>query len=84
MPQVPRMTVERVLSLSSNDPNSPFYDSTGTPMKPIAKIHLMRQRLYEKSCTEEDPKSESAGLFLIFLHSTINIIRILFQLFVNH
>lgn len=67
MPQVPRMTVQRVLSPIYNDENSPFYDTTGTPMKPIAKLHLTRQRLYEKSCTEDEPKSESAGrLSLIF------------------
>ncbi|VVC28842.1 Hypothetical protein CINCED_3A000467 [Cinara cedri] len=60
MLQVPRMTIQRVLSSSGNDPRSPFYDPTGVPMKPIAKLHLTRQRLYEKSCSEDEVKSESA------------------------
>lgn len=64
MPQVPTMTVQRVLSSNPNDTSSPFYDENGTPMKPIAKIHLMRQRLYEKSCSEEESKSESTGCFI--------------------
>lgn len=59
MPQVPRMTIQRVLVANANDEHSPFYDSTGAQMKPIAKLHLMRQRLYEKSCLEEESKTES-------------------------
>lgn len=62
MPQVPRMTIQRVLSLTGNDPRSPYYDPTGAPMKPIAKLHLTRKRLYEKSCSEDEVKSESGGL----------------------
>lgn len=61
MLQVPRTAIERVWSPSLSDERSPFYDPNGAPMKPIAKLHLMRQRLYEKSCSEEEPKSESAG-----------------------
>lgn len=54
-----------MLSLTSNDPRSPFFDQTGAPMKPIAKLHLTRQRLYEKSCSEEEGNSESTGLLLL-------------------
>ncbi|XP_025414677.1 spondin-1 isoform X3 [Sipha flava] len=60
MPQVPRMTIKRVLVANANDAHSPFYDPTGALMKPIAKLHLMRQRLYEKSCIEEESKTESS------------------------
>lgn len=61
MLQVPRMAINRVWSPILIDEHSPFYDPAGVPMKPIAKLHLARQRLYEKSCSEEEPKSESAG-----------------------
>lgn len=58
------MTVQRVLSANPNVMSSPFYDNSGSPMKPIAKIHLTRQRLYEKSCSEEESKSESTGCYI--------------------
>ncbi|XP_060858413.1 spondin-1 isoform X4 [Metopolophium dirhodum] len=60
MPQVPIMNIERVWPSNINDMRSPFYDQSGAQMKPIAKLHLMRQRLYEKSCSEEESKTESA------------------------
>lgn len=68
MPQVPRMNVQRVWSPDSNDERSPFYvkDPLSATMKPIAKLHIMRQRLYEKSCSEDEPKAESAGLLILF------------------
>lgn len=67
MPQVPIMPIQRLWDSSANDERSPFYDETGAQMKPIAKLHLMRQRLYEKSCVEEEPKTENSGL----LHSFV-------------
>ncbi|EEC16558.1 F-spondin, putative [Ixodes scapularis] len=33
--------------------DSPFYDPTGAPMKPVARLTVTRQRIYEKSCDEE-------------------------------
>lgn len=60
MPQVPIMNIERLWPLNTNDVRSPFYDQSGAQMKPIAKLHLMRQRLYEKSCLEEETKTESS------------------------
>jgi len=63
--QVPRTAIDRVWSPTLTDERSPFYDPTGAPMKPIAKLHLTRQRLYEKSCSDDvEPKSESAGKFV--------------------
>jgi len=66
MPQVPIMNIERLWPLNTNDVRSPFYDQSGAQMKPIAKLHLMRQRLYEKSCSEEETKTESSGLLFRF------------------
>lgn len=33
--------------------DSPFYDENGGKMKPLARLTLSRQRLYEKNCTAE-------------------------------
>lgn len=70
MPQVPRMTVQRVLVANANNAQSPFYDPTGAQMKPIAKLHLMRQRLYEKSCLEEESKTESSSVLCFVVYKS--------------
>ncbi|KAG5886701.1 hypothetical protein JTB14_015766 [Gonioctena quinquepunctata] len=46
----PRQPIRRLRVNIPNDPRSPFYDVTGTPLKPLARLTLSRQRLYEKSC----------------------------------
>ena len=69
MPTTPREPIRRITSSYPNDPKSPFFDPTGEEMKPLARLYLTRQRLYEKSCTgggegidtEEDSKSIEAG-----------------------
>ncbi|XP_050438956.1 spondin-1 isoform X2 [Adelges cooleyi] len=61
MPTVPRTTVQRVWVAMPNETRSPFYNEDGVPLKPIAKLHLTRQRLYEKSCVEENIKPESSA-----------------------
>ncbi|XP_044594540.1 spondin-1-like isoform X3 [Cotesia glomerata] len=42
--------IKRITTSWPNDTRSPFYDPLGLDMKPMAKLHLSRQRLYEKSC----------------------------------
>jgi len=37
-----------------DDPRQPFWNETGAPMKPLAKLTVNRQRLYQKSCVNED------------------------------
>ncbi|XP_046624177.1 spondin-1-like isoform X5 [Neodiprion virginianus] len=49
-PTEPQERITRITSTFPNDPASPFYDETGADMKPIAKLYLNRQRLYEKTC----------------------------------
>nr|CAH7757588.1 unnamed protein product [Callosobruchus chinensis] len=49
-PSSPRQAIRRLRTNYPNDPRSPFFDPTGTPMKPLARLILSRQRLYEKSC----------------------------------
>ncbi|XP_076168911.1 spondin-1 isoform X2 [Ptiloglossa arizonensis] len=42
--------IRRITSTYPNDSRSPFYDPHGLEMKPLAKLYLNRQRLYEKTC----------------------------------
>ncbi|XP_069679173.1 spondin-1-like isoform X2 [Periplaneta americana] len=58
MPTSPREVIRRITSSFPNDPRSPFYDPTGSEMKPLARLYLTRQRLYEKSCSD-DPSATS-------------------------
>lgn len=57
-PQVPPDVIRRLKSNFPNDLRSPFYDPTGSSMKPMAKLHITRRRLYEKVCdTGEESRS---------------------------
>ncbi|CAG9857851.1 unnamed protein product [Phyllotreta striolata] len=49
-PSSPRQPIRRLKINSPNDPRSPFYDTTGQQMKPLARLIISRQRLYEKIC----------------------------------
>lgn len=49
-PSSPRQPIRRIKSNSPNDDRSPFYDPKGGDLKPLARLYLSRQRLYEKTC----------------------------------
>ncbi|XP_076396806.1 spondin-1 isoform X4 [Megachile rotundata] len=51
-PTEPQEPIRRITSTFPNDSRSPFYDPSGLDMKPLAKLYLNRQRLYEKSCED--------------------------------
>ncbi|KFB49774.1 f-spondin [Anopheles sinensis] len=53
-PTNPPDAIRRIKSNYPNDPRSPFYDPAGAEMKPLARIYLSRQRLYEKNCEAEN------------------------------
>jgi len=57
----PREQITRITASSPADARSPFYDPTGAPMKPLARIVMTRQRVYEKSCTDTSLLSEEVG-----------------------
>ncbi|XP_071452758.1 spondin-1 isoform X2 [Hetaerina americana] len=57
-PTQPQDAIRRITSSFPNDKRSPFYDPTGAEMKPLARLYLSRQRLYEKTC---DPTGISGG-----------------------
>ncbi|XP_034240529.1 spondin-1-like [Thrips palmi] len=66
-PDQPTNPQEPIRKLSSSFPNteqSPFFDPSGEPMRPMARLSLVRQRLYEKTCDGqpsdlEDPEQPS-------------------------
>ncbi|XP_025832905.1 spondin-1 isoform X2 [Agrilus planipennis] len=49
-PSNPPLPIRQLKSNSPNFRESPFYDESGEPIKPFARIYLSRQRLYEKNC----------------------------------
>lgn len=51
-PTNPREFIRRIRTDSPNDPRSPFYDPNSN-MKPLARLYISRQRLYEKNCPAE-------------------------------
>lgn len=57
----PREKITRITSSSPADARSPFYDPSGAPMKPLARIVMTRQRVYEKSCTDTSLLTEEVG-----------------------
>ena len=50
MPTRPAETIQEITSSYPSDSRSPFF---GVEMKPLARVYLTRQRLYEKSCSDE-------------------------------
>jgi hypothetical protein len=74
MPTDPRETIQKISSSYPNDPKSPFF---GVEMKPLARLYLTRQRLYEKSCSDDatgaapdedsglDENAASGGILLL-------------------
>lgn len=49
-PTIPQDRIHRITPQSPSLPESPFYDPTGARMKPIARLTVSRQRIYEKAC----------------------------------
>ena len=49
-PTIPKEAIRRIKPNQPNDPRSPFHEADNTEMKPLARLYLSRQRLYEKNC----------------------------------
>ncbi|CAL7938661.1 unnamed protein product [Xylocopa violacea] len=60
-PTEPQEPIHRITSTYPNDSRSPFYDPSGLDMKPLARLYLNRQRLYEKACEAEPPDAADSG-----------------------
>jgi hypothetical protein len=61
MPTKPRETIKEIMSTYPSDSSSPFF---GEEMKPLARVYLARQRLYEKSCSDDlgESSEDDSGL----------------------
>ena len=46
----PRESIHRITSCHPNDERSPFFDVTCAPIKPVARLHILKQREYKKVC----------------------------------
>lgn len=57
-PTTPREPIRRISSKFPSDPSNPFYDPSGEDMKPLARLYITRQRLYEKSCSDDSLASD--------------------------
>lgn len=58
-PTMPQEAIRRIKPNQPNDPRSPFHDTEVLEMKPMARLKLTRQRLYEKNCETE--KQDEGG-----------------------
>ncbi|XP_054716274.1 LOW QUALITY PROTEIN: spondin-1-like [Uloborus diversus] len=54
IPTLPKDRIRRLTSSTPNNPLSPFYDPSGATMKPVARLLVTRQGVYEKSCEDYD------------------------------
>merc|ERR1719225_2468753 len=47
---IPREAIHRITSCNPDNNASPFYDPTCAPVKPVARLHILKQREYKKQC----------------------------------
>jgi hypothetical protein len=52
-PTIPQEKIHRITTLYPEDPRAPFYDPTGKPMLPLARLYLSRESVIQKSCDEQ-------------------------------
>ncbi|XP_011503578.1 PREDICTED: spondin-1 [Ceratosolen solmsi marchali] len=50
----PREYMKLITTMYPEDPRSPFYDPSGKPMQPIAKLYLNREEIKKSNCNDED------------------------------
>lgn len=48
----PREKMKPITTLYPEDPRSPFYDPTGKPMVPLAKLYITREKVIKRGCDE--------------------------------
>ena len=52
-PTVPQEKIHRITTMYPEDPRAPFYDPSGKPMLPLARLYLTRNAVIPKSCDEQ-------------------------------
>ncbi|XP_043479845.1 spondin-1-like isoform X2 [Leptopilina heterotoma] len=62
VPTIPQQSIRRITTSYPNDSGSPFFDPFNSDMKPMAKLHINRQRIYEKVCEgmQQKPSNSEA------------------------
>jgi len=50
----PRESIHRITSCHPDNDESPFFDETCAPIKPVARLHILKQREYKKECHEDN------------------------------
>lgn len=48
----PREKMKKITTFYPEDPRSPFYDPSGKPMLPLARLYLKREKVIQRSCDE--------------------------------
>lgn len=56
----PREKMKPITSFYPEDPRSPFYDPSGRPMLPLAKLYINREKIIEHGCDESALKQQVA------------------------
>jgi hypothetical protein len=52
-PTVPQEKIHRITTLYPEDPRAPFYDPSGQPMLPLARLYLSRETVTPRGCDEQ-------------------------------
>ncbi|XP_072941725.1 spondin-1 [Epargyreus clarus] len=50
---VPRERMYRITSMYPEDPRAPFYSADGAPLAPLARLHVVRDRVIPRGCDED-------------------------------
>ncbi|XP_076676600.1 extracellular matrix protein f-spondin [Andrena cerasifolii] len=58
----PREKMKPITTLYPEDPRAPFYDPTGRPMLPLARLYLNREKIVPRGCDEEVLQQQVAQL----------------------
>ena len=56
----PREKMKPITTSYPEDPRSPFYDPSGKPMMPLARLYLNREQVIPKSCDAQDIQQQIA------------------------
>lgn len=58
----PRQKMRPITTSYPEDPRSPFFDATGRPMLPLARLYLNREKIIPRGCSEELLQQQVAEL----------------------
>jgi hypothetical protein len=47
---MPKESIHRITACNPNHEDSPFFDPSCAPLKPVARLHILKQREYKKQC----------------------------------